>query len=55
MISFSSLAYSEILLKYSGKSVFGFGLFLLIPIIFFIMVYFYVSLKSQTLKFKQNV
>ena len=27
LISFLSLAYSEILLKYSGKSVFGFGLF----------------------------
>ncbi len=54
MISFLSLAYSEILLKYSGKSVFGFGLFLLIPIIFFIIVYFYASLKSQTLKLKQN-
>ena len=54
LISFLSLAYSEILLKYSGKSVFGFGLFLLIPIIFFIVVYFYANLKSQTLKFKQN-
>ena len=54
LISFLSQAYSEILLKYSGKSVFGFGLFLLIPIIFFIVVYFYANLKSQTLKFKQN-
>ena len=54
LISFSSLAYSEILLKYSGKSVFGFGLFLLTPIIFFIIVYFYANLKSQTLKLKQN-
>ena len=54
LISFSSLAYSEILLKYSGKSVFGFGLFLLTPIIFFIIIYFYANLKSQTLKLKQN-
>ena len=54
MISFLSLAYSEIFSKYSGKSIFGFGLFLLIPIIFFIIVYFYASLKSQTLKLKQN-
>ncbi len=54
LISFLSLAYSEILLKYSGKSIFGFGLFLLIPIIFFIIVYFYANLKSQTLKLKQN-
>ena len=54
LISFLSLAYSEILLKYSGKSVFGFGLFLLTPIIFFIIVYFYANLKSQTLRLKQN-
>ena len=54
LISFLSLAFSEILLKYSGKSIFGFGLFLLTPIIFFIIVYFYANLKSQTLKFKQN-
>ena len=54
LISFLSLAYSEILLKYSGKSVFGFGLFLLTPIIFFIIVYLYANLKSQTLKLKQN-
>ncbi len=54
LISFLSLAYSEILLKYSGKSIFGFGLFLLIPIIFFIIVYFYINFKSQSLKLKQN-
>ena len=54
LFSFISLAFSEILLKYSGKSIFGFGLFLLTPIIFFIIVYFYANLKSQTLKFKQN-
>ena len=54
LFSFLSLAFSEILLKYSGKSIFGFGLFLLIPIIFFIIVYFYANLKSQTLKLKQN-
>ncbi len=54
LFSFISLAFSEILLKYSGKSVFGFGLFLLTPIIFFIIVYFYANLKSQTLKFKEN-
>tara|TARA_B100000035_G_scaffold65340_1_gene53082 strand:+ start:13 stop:1152 length:1140 start_codon:yes stop_codon:yes gene_type:complete len=54
IISFLSLAFSEILLKYSGKSIFGFGLFLLTPMIFFIIVYFYVNLRSQTLKVKQN-
>ena len=54
LISFLSLAYSEILLKYSGKSNFGFLLFLLIPIIFFIIVYFYATMKSQTPKIKQN-
>ena len=55
LISFLSLAYSEILLKYSGKSIFGFGLFICVPIIFFIIVYFYVNIKSQTSKIKQNV
>ena len=54
LISFLSLAYSEILLKYSGKSIFGFGLFLLIPILFFIIVYFYANMKSQTPGIKQN-
>ena len=54
LTSFLSLAYSEILLKYSGKSIFGFGLFLLIPIIFFIIAYFYANLKSNTSRINQN-
>ena len=54
LISFLSLAFSEILLKYSGKSIFGFGLFLLTPIIFFIIVYLYANFKSQTFKLKHD-
>ncbi len=54
LIGFLSLAYSEIFLKYSGKSIFGFILFLLIPIIFFITVYLYANIKSQNLEMNQN-
>jgi len=54
LIGFLSLAYSEIFLKYSGKSIFGFILFLLIPIIFFITVYLYANIKSQNSELKQN-
>ena len=54
LIGFLSLAYSEIFLKYSGKSIFGFIIFLLVPIIFFITVYLYANIKSQNSELKQN-
>ena len=54
LIGFLSLAYSEIFLKYSGKSIFGFIIFLLVPIIFFITVYLYANIKSQNLEMNQN-
>jgi len=54
LIGFLTLAYSEIFLKYSGKSIFGFIIFLLIPIIFFITVYLYANIKSQNSELKQN-
>ncbi len=47
-LSFIVLAYSELLLKYSGKNVFGFTLFIIIPILMFLTIYFYSTFKSKT-------
>ena len=54
LASFLILTYSEILLKYSGKSIYGFGLFLLIPVIFFIITYIYAGIVSRNKKVKIN-
>ena len=50
LINFSILTYSEILLKYSGKNILGFGLFFLIPIIFFITSYVFIVIKTKNVK-----
>lgn len=50
LINFSILTYSEILLKYSGKNILGFGLFFLIPIIFFITIYVFIVIKTKNVK-----
>ena len=54
LINFLILTYSEILLKYSGKNILGFGLFFLIPIIFFITVYVFIVIKTKNVKAIQN-
>ena len=54
LISFLILTYSEILLKYSGKSIYGFGLFFLLPVIFFIITYLYVGSISKSKKANIN-
>lgn len=54
LASFLILTYSEILLKYSGKSIYGFSLFLLIPVIFFIITYIYAGIVSRNKKVKIN-
>ena len=54
LVSFLTLTYSEILLKYSGKSILGFSLFFLIPILAFIIIYFLIILKSKNIKIIQN-
>ena len=54
LISFLILTYSEILLKYSGKSIYGFSLFLLIPAIFFIIAYLYIGSISKNKKVNIN-
>jgi len=41
-------------LKYSGKNILGFGLFFLIPIIFFITVYVFIVIKTKNVKAIQN-
>ena len=51
LFSFLVLTYSELLLKYSGKSIIGFSLFFIVPIILFLIIYFYSTLKT---KFKKN-
>ena len=54
LISFLILTYSEILLKYSGKSIYGFSLFFLMPIIFFIIIYLYTFNLSKNKKESLN-
>ncbi len=54
LISFLILTYSEILLKYSGKSIYGFGLFFLLPVVFFIITYLYVGGISKNKKASIN-
>ena len=51
LFSFLVLTYSELLLKYSGKSIIGFSLFFIVPIILFLIIYFYSTIKT---KFKKN-
>ena len=46
--SFIVLTYSELLLKYSGQNIFGFTLFIIIPILVFLMIYFYSTIKLKT-------
>ena len=46
--SFIVLTYSELLLKYSGQNIFGFTLFIIIPILVFLMIYFYSTIKLNT-------
>ena len=54
LFNFLILSYSEILLKYSGKNIFGFSLFFLIPLIFFITIYLLMILKTKNIKKTQN-
>ncbi len=50
--SFIVLAYSELLLKYSGKNFIGLILFIIIPVLMFLTIYIYSTFKS---KIKHNV
>tara|TARA_Y100001958_G_C21235243_1_gene561515 strand:+ start:37 stop:1179 length:1143 start_codon:yes stop_codon:yes gene_type:complete len=48
---FMVLTYSELLLRYSGKNIFGFALFTIIPILVFLIIYIYSTLE---IKIKKN-
>ena len=52
--SFMVLTYSELLLKYSGKNIFGFTLFIVIPILIFLIIYIYSTFKSNKKQYTNN-
>ena len=54
LVCFLILTYSELLLKYSGKSIVGFSLFFFVPFLIFITTYFLTFIKSKNNEMSSN-
>jgi len=54
LVCFCILVYSEIFLKYSGKSIAGFILFFFIPVLSFLITYILIILKSKNKSIGHN-
>ena len=50
--TFFILVYSEIFVRYSGNSIINFSMFLIMPLILFIIIYFYIFFKIRHLTYK---
>ena len=54
LFCFLALTYSELLLKYSGKNIFGFMLFFIVPVLLFLIIYFHSTIKLNSKKINYN-